>query len=67
MENIQFVYIALSVIYAGVMAYMYLYTTHLHPRERCQDLKGRPPISKDEGIAIATLEKERAGRSGTIS
>ena len=35
MENIQLVYIALSVIFAAVMAYMYLYTTHLHPSERC--------------------------------
>ena len=64
MENIQFVYIALSVIFAGVMAYMYLYTTHLKPRERCQSLKGRPPISKEEGIAVATLEKEHNHKIG---
>jgi hypothetical protein len=67
MENIQIVYITLAVIFAGVMAYMYLYTTHLKPKERCQDLKGRPPISKEEGIAVATLEKEHAHRGGTIS
>ena len=67
MENIQFVYIALSVIFAAVMAYMYLYTTHLHPSERTMALKGRPPLSKEEGIAIATTEKEQAGRSGTIT
>jgi hypothetical protein len=64
MENIQIVYIALSVIFAGVMAYMYLYTTHLKPRERCQSLKGRPPISKEEGIAVATLEKEHNHKIG---
>ena len=64
METIQFVYIALSVIFAAVMAYMYLYTTHLHPRERCQDIKGRPPVSKEEGIAVATLEKERLLKIG---
>jgi hypothetical protein len=46
------------------MTYMYLYTTHLKPRERCQDLKGRPPISKEEGIAVATLEKERNHKIG---
>jgi hypothetical protein len=48
------------------MAYMYLYTTHLKPRERCQELKGRPPISKEEGIAVATLEKERTGHTGSF-
>jgi hypothetical protein len=67
MENIQLVYIALSVIFAAVLAYMYLYTTHLHPNERTMALKGRPPVSKEEGIAVATLEKEHAHRSGTIT
>ncbi len=66
MENIQIVYIVLSVIFVAVMAYMYLYTTHLKPRERCQELKGRPPISKEEGIAVATLEKERTGHTGSF-
>ena len=64
MENIQLVYIALSVIFVAVLAYMYLYTTHLKPRERCQSLKGRPPVSKEEGIAVATLEKERNHKIG---
>jgi hypothetical protein len=66
MENIQFVYIALSVIFAVVMAYLYLYTTHLHPSERTRALKGRPPISKEEGIAVATLEKERLHKIGSF-
>jgi hypothetical protein len=66
MENIQLVYIALSVIFAAVLAYMFLYTTHLHPNERTMALKGRPPVSKEEGIAVATLEKERTGHTGSI-
>ena len=66
MEPITLVYIALSVIFALVLAYMYLYTTHLHPNERTMALKGRPPISKEEGIAVATLEKERNGRPGSF-
>jgi hypothetical protein len=66
MERIDLVYIALSVIFALVMAYMYLYTTHLHPNERTMALKGRLPISKEEGIAVATLEKERTGRTGSF-
>ncbi|MEI9977524.1 MAG: hypothetical protein WDN23_00740 [Edaphobacter sp.] len=64
MENIQLVYIGLSVIFAAVMAYMYLYTTHLHPNERTMALKGRPPVSKEEGIAVATLEKEHDHKIG---
>jgi len=64
MESIHFVYIALAVVFAAVMAYMYLYTRHLKPRERCQSLKGRPPISKEEGIAVATLEKEHNHKIG---
>jgi hypothetical protein len=66
MENVQYVYIALAVVFAGVMAYMYLYTTHLHPKERTMALKGRPPVCKEEGIAVATIEKETTGHTGSI-
>jgi hypothetical protein len=66
MENIQLVYIALSVIFAAVMAYMFLYNTHLHPKERTMALKGRPPVCKEEGIAVATIEKETTGHTGSI-
>ena len=66
MENITLVYIALALIYALVMTYMFLYTTHLHPNERTMALKGRPPVSKEEGIAVATLEKERLHKTGSF-
>ena len=66
MENFQLLYIVLSVIFASVMVYMYLYTTHLHPNERTMALKGRLPISKEEGIAVATLEKERLHKTGSF-
>ena len=66
MEDAHLVYIALAVIYGAVMTYMYLYTTHLKSRERCQELKGRPPVSKEEGIAVATLEKERLHKTGSF-
>jgi hypothetical protein len=66
MENITLVYIALAFIYAAVMTYMFLYTTHLHPNERTMALKGRPPVSKEEGIAVATLEKERLHKTGSF-
>jgi hypothetical protein len=64
--NIITVYIALAIVFACVMAYMYLYTTHLHPRERTMALKGRQPVSKNEGIAVATLEKERLHKTGSF-
>jgi hypothetical protein len=66
MENITLVYIALALIYAAVTTYMFLYTTHLHPNERTMALKGRPPVSKEEGIAVATLEKERLHKTGSF-
>jgi hypothetical protein len=66
MERIDLVYIALALVYAAVMTYMYLYTTHLHPNERTMALKGRLPISKEEGIAVATLEKERLHKTGSF-
>ena len=60
------VMVIIAVVAVSVVAYWILYTTHLHPRERCQELKGRQPISKEEGIAVATLEKERLHKIGTF-
>jgi hypothetical protein len=64
--NITTVYIALAFIFVAVLTYMFLYNTHLHPRQRTIALKGRPPVSKEEGIAVATLEKERTGKTGSF-
>ena len=64
MEDAKYVYIALALVYAGVMTYMFLYNTHLHPNERTMALKGRRPISKEEGIAVATIEKEQTHKIG---
>jgi hypothetical protein len=60
------VYIALGVVFLGVLTYMFLYTRGLKTKQATLNELGRLPISKDEGIAVATLEKERAGRTGTI-
>jgi hypothetical protein len=54
------------IVAVSVVTYWILYTTHLKTRERTIALKGRPPISKEEGIAVATLEKERTGHTGSI-
>jgi hypothetical protein len=62
----NFVYVAIPIVYALVLAYMFLYNTHLHTRQRTLALKGRQPMSREEGIAIATLENEREGHTGSI-
>ena len=65
--NIDTVYIALAVVFALVLTYMFVYNTRLKTREKTIEKMGRPPVCKEEGIAIATTEKEQAGRSGTIT
>jgi hypothetical protein len=60
------VYLIIAIVAVSVVIYWYLYTTHLKTRERTIALKGRPPISPQEGIAIATTEKEEAGKAGSF-
>jgi hypothetical protein len=65
--NINTVYVVLAIVFALVLTYMFVYNTRLKTREKTIAKMGRPPVSKEEGIAIATEEKERAHRSGTIT
>jgi hypothetical protein len=60
-------YYVLAAVFALVIAYMFVYSIRLKTRERTIALKGRPPVSEEEGIAVATMEKEREGRTGTIT
>jgi cell division septal protein FtsQ len=60
------VMLIIAIVAVSIVTYWILYTTHLKGRERTIALKGRPPISKEEGIAVATLEKERTGKTGSI-
>jgi hypothetical protein len=60
------VLLIIAIVAVSVVTYWILYTTRLKARERTIALKGRPPISKEEGIAVATLEKERTGKTGSI-
>ena len=46
---------------------MFLYTRGLKTKQATLNKEGHLPISPQEGIAIATEEKERTGRTGTIS
>lgn len=61
------VYILAPVVFAAVVLYMILYTRGLKAKQAAMRAKGRPEVDVEEGIAIATSEKERAGRTGTIS
>ncbi len=51
------VYIAASCVFAAVLLYWFLYT---------RNLKTPPGVGKNEGIAIATQQKERAGKTGSL-
>lgn len=52
----HFVYVALVIVALLVLAYWVSYTRRL---------KTRPHVGTQEGIAMATQEKERAGRFGS--
>ena len=64
MSLTTFVYVAITVIYALTLAYMFAYNMHLKTRSRTLALKGRQPMSREEGIAIATLENEHDRHTG---
>lgn len=61
------VYIIIGVVFLAVIAYMILYNRSVRSKQETLNEKGRMPISKQEGIAIATEEKERSGRGGSIT
>jgi len=61
------VYSLVGFLLIGVFTYMILYTRGLHTKRDTFEQKGRLPVDIEEGIAIATLKKERAHRTGTIT
>jgi hypothetical protein len=61
------VYAIIAIVFVSFVIYMILYTRGLKTKQATLDDKGRLPINKEEGIAVATMHKERAGRAGTIS
>jgi len=57
MDLTHIVYVVLVAVAMLVIAYWVLYTTHLRtPRN----------VGKNEGIAMATQAKERAGKTGML-
>ena len=57
-ELTTLVYVGASVVFALVVLYWILYTRRL---------KIPPGVGTEEGIAMATQKKERAGRAGTLT
>ncbi len=60
------VMLIIAIVAVSVVTDWIIYTTRLKDRERTIALKGRPPVSKEEGIAVATLEKERLHKIGSF-
>jgi hypothetical protein len=61
------VYILVGAVVLGVFLYMFLYTRGLKTKQTTLNEKGRMPMDREEGIALATEKKEKAGRTGTIT
>lgn len=61
------VYAIIVTVLVCCAIYWFFYTRGLRAKQATLDEKGRLPVTREEGIAIATEEKERAGRTGTIS
>ena len=61
------VYAIIALVLIGVFVYMFLYTRGLKSKQATLNQKGRMPASREEGIALATEKKEKAGRTGTIT
>ena len=61
------VYSLVALLLISVFTYMVLYTRGLHTKRDTLDEKGRLPVTREEGIAISTLKKEHAHRTGTVT
>ena len=61
------VYSLVGLLLISVFTYMVLYTRGLHTKRDTLEATGRLPISREEGIAISTLKKEHAHRTGTVT
>lgn len=66
MDLTHIVYVVIAIVFVLTMTYMFVYNIRLRTRQRTMDLKGREPMSREEGIAIATLEKERLHKTGSF-
>ncbi len=52
------IYIGGPILFIAVLILLFVYTRNLKTKQATMAAKGRPPISKEEGIAIATESKK---------
>jgi flagellar biosynthesis protein FlhB len=52
------VYILIIVAFITMMVWMFVYNLRMKRRDITRELKGREPIVPEEGILLATREKE---------
>ncbi len=53
------IYIGGAIIFVTVLVIIFVYSRNLKTKQATLAAKGRLPISKEEGIAIATENKKR--------
>ncbi len=53
------IYIGGGIIFIAVLVFIFVYIRNLKTKQATLAAKGRLPISKEEGIAIATEAKRR--------
>jgi hypothetical protein len=61
-----FVFLVLPVIFVALWSYIILYNRSIRKRIRQIEASGRHLTCEEEGISLATLEKEQAGKTGSI-
>lgn len=60
MSGIHEVYLALGLIFAAFIGYMFFYNIRLKMRQRTMVSKDRPPLNQEEGVAFATEQKKHS-------
>lgn len=61
-----FVFMVLPLVFAAVWGYVILYNRSIRKRVKQIEASGRHLTCEEEGISLATLEKEHAGHTGSI-
>ena len=56
------IYFGGAFVFLCVLAIIFFYTRSLKTRKAAMDLKGRPPMSREEGILLATEKNNDAVR-----
>jgi hypothetical protein len=65
MSNI-FVFLILPAVFVALWTYIILYNRSIRKRIQQLEASGRHLTCEEEGISLATQEKEHAGKTGSI-